>query len=221
MESSHPPRTSHHPRPRSLRPWYLLATMLLTWIIGVRGLVGGCGAMMYLRGGTVPDVAAVAEQARGQGDPFEFTFLVLEAAQARALSDFHGITFPLSVARMLLGGLLLAASGLALGGRPGARVFAMQVLLACVVFAGLDYWLTGGMRTAWIDMVVRAGALLPEDVPERQSLTSPELWWMAERVRVGVFELGALSAAAVALTRDRSKAYFEAVAHAAESPREP
>lgn len=219
MDSPIPPPV--HPRPRSLRPWYLLATMLLTWVIGVRGLVGGCGAAMYLRDGTVHDVAAVTEQARGQGDPFEFTFLVLEAAQARALSDFHGITFPLSVARMLLGGLLLAASGLALGGRPGARSFALQVLLASAAFASVEYVLTRGMRGAWIEMVVRAGATLPADVPERQSLTSPALWWMAERVRFAVFELGALAAAAVALTRDRSKAYFQAVAQSAESTREP
>jgi hypothetical protein len=195
--------------------------MLLAWIIGVRGLVGGCGAAMYLRGGASPDVAAVVAQARDQGDPYEFTFLVLEAAQARALIDFQVVTFPLSVARMLLGGMLLAAAGLALGGKPGSRTFALLALAANAAFAAIDYALTRGMRGAWIDMVVRAGAMLPRELPERESLTNPGLWWMVERVRFVIFELGALAAGAIALTRERSRAYFEAVAEAAEGNREP
>ncbi len=208
-------------RPRSLRPWYLVAAMLLTWIIGVRGLVGGCGAAAYLHGGTTPDVAAVAREARDQGDPFEFTFLVLEAAQARALCDFQSVTFPLSVAKMLLGGLLLAASAGALGGRPGARGLALQALAATAAFAAIEYALTRGMRGAWIAEVVRAGASLPVDLPERRSLTSPGLWWAAERVRFFVFELGSLALAAVALTRERTRAYFDAVREAAEGSQDP
>jgi hypothetical protein len=193
--------------------------MLLAWIIGVNGLVGGCGAAMYLRDGTVRDVQEVAAQARDQGDAIGFMVLVLEAAQARALSDFRSVTFPLSIARMLLGGLLLAAAGLALGGR--SRGFALQAVAVNMAFSVLDYILTRGVRGAWIDEVVRMGAMLRPELPERQSMTSPGLWWMIVRLRFAVFELGALGAGALALTRARSKAYFEAVERATESTGEP
>lgn len=209
------------PRPRSLRPWYLVATMLLTWLIGVRGFMAGCGTAMYLRDGTAPDVAAVAAQARDQGDAFQFTFIVLEAAQARALSEHQDVSFPLSVGKMLLGGLLVIASGLALGGRPGTRGFALQVLGANLAFAALDYILTRGMRGDWIAMVTQAGMLLPPGVPERDGLMNPDLWWTAERVRFVLFELTLLGAAALALTRERTKTYFEAVARAIDRSEEP
>jgi hypothetical protein len=209
------------PRPRSLRPWYLVATMLLTWLIGVRGFMAGCGTAMYLRGGTAPDVAAVATQARDQGDAFQFTFMVLEAAQARALSEHQDVSFPLSVGKMLLGGLLVIASGLALGGRPGTRSFALQVLFANLAFVALDYGLTRGVRSDWIEMVTRAGTLLPPGVPERDGLMNPDLWWTAERVRFVLFELTLLGAATLALTRERTKTYFEAVARAIDHSEEP
>lgn len=206
------------PRPRSLRPWYLVATMLLTWIIGVRGFMAGCGTATYLRGGMAPDVMVVAEQARDQGDPFQFTFLVLEAAQARAMSLHQDVAFPLSVGKVILGGLLVIASGLALGGRPGTRGFVLQVLLANLAFAAVEYGLTRDIRGAWIDMVAQAGALLPPEVPERESLTNPSLWWTAERVRFVLFELAILGAAALAMTRERTKLYFQAVARATVDP---
>lgn len=206
---------------RSLRPWYVTATLVLVLLIGLRGLGAGCGATLYLRGGTVPDVTAVAEQARG-GEPFELTFQVIEAAQARALAEHRNLTFPLSVGRMLLGGLLLVASFLALGGRPGSRALALQAIGAGAAFAALEYGLTREVRAAWIDMVVRAGALLPEGSPERQSVTTPALWWFAERVRVSVFEIGALGLGALALTRRRARAWFQAMEDAApEETEEP
>jgi hypothetical protein len=190
--------------------------MLLTWIIGVRGFMEGCGTAMYLRSGLAPDVTAVAEQAREQGDSFKFMVLVVQAAQTRALSEFQSVSFPLSVGRMLLGGMLVVASGLALGGRPGSRGFALQVLAVSLAFAAVDYGLTRSMRGAWIEMAAQAGTLLPPNVPERELLTTPSLWWTALRVQFVVSELCALGVAALALTRARTRSYFDAVAASTE-----
>lgn len=206
-------------RARSLRPWYVSAALVLALLIGLRGLGTGCGATLYLRDGTVPDVTAVAEQARG-GEPFELTFQVIEAAQARALAEHRHRTFPLSVGRTLLGGLLLVASFMALGGRRGSRTLMLQAIGAGVAFAAIDYGMTREVRAAWIDMVVRAGALLPEGSPERQSVTTPALWWFAERVRVSIFEIGALLLIAVALSRARAEAWFQAMEDAVEEETE-
>ena len=215
VSSSVPPTL----RARSLRPWYVMASLVLVLLMGVRGLGSGCGTAVFLREGKVPDVAAVAEQARG-GDPFEFTFQVIEAAQATAMAAHRHLTFPLGVGRMLLGGLLLVAAFLALNGRPGSRSLALQAIGATAVFCAVEYALTREVRGVWIDLVVRAGALLPEGAPERQSVTSAALWWTAERVRVALFELGTLGLAAVALTRERARLWFEAVAAATEEETE-
>jgi hypothetical protein len=189
-------------------------------VIGASELLSGCGAALFLRGGTIPDVTAVAEQARDRGDPFELMFLVKEAAQARALAEHRDLTFPLSVGRMLLGGLLLVASGLALGGRPGSRGLAFQALAANAAFVVLEYALTQRVRGTWIELLARAGAVLPADLPERQSLMNPALWWTFARFRLVIIDLGALAAAALALTRERSAAYFRAIAAALEEEEE-
>jgi hypothetical protein len=117
---------------------------------------------------------------------------------------------------MLLGGLLLVATVMAMNGRPGSRALALQAIAAGAAFALIDYGLTREMRGAWIDMLVHAGALLPPDVPERQSVTNAALWWMAERVRLVVFDLGVLGLAAFALTRSRAAEFFRAAAVVAE-----
>jgi hypothetical protein len=198
-------------RPRSLRPWYLVAALLLTWIIGVRGFMEGCGMAIFLRSGVAPDLAAVAEQARDQSDPIEVMSLVGTAAAFRVFSDHQAIAFPLSVARALLGGLLVLASGFALGGRPGARGFALQVIAANLAFAAAEYALTSGVRGAWISAVAQAGALLPPDTPPRESLTNSALLWAWMRLGLALF-MTTLGAAALALMRPRTKAYFQAVA---------
>ncbi|WP_437676061.1 hypothetical protein [Sorangium sp. So ce131] len=208
------------PRPRSLRPWYLVAAMLLTWLMGVRGFMAGCGTAMYLRGGTAPDVTAVAQQARDHADPFQFA-IVLDAAKARALSLHRDVAFPLSIGQAILGALLVVASGLALGGRPGTRGFVLQVLVANLAFATVEYTLTRGVRAAWIDMVAQAGALLPPGTPEREGIMNPSVWWTFERVRFVLFELGILGAATLAMTRERTKLYFQAVARAVDPSDEP
>lgn len=198
----------------------MTATLLLVLIVGLRGFGEGCGATLQLREGIVPDVTAVAKQARDQGDPLRFLLLVSEAAKAQALAGHRSLTVPLSVARMLLGGLLFVAGALAMNGRRGSRGLLLQALFAGAAFAGLEYALTSGVRGAWIDMLVRACAMLPEDLPDRQSWTDPALWWMAERVRLVAFDVGLLAVAALALTRRRATAYFRAAAAAAEDEEE-
>ncbi len=57
--------------------------------------------------------------------------------------------------------------------------------------------------------------------PQREALTNPRVMLWAWRIKLVLFDLGTLALGALALTRARTKTYFEAVARATESPEEP
>jgi hypothetical protein len=213
-------------RQRKLRPWYLVATMGLVWVIGLYGLTSACNTVGYLREGSMPDVAQVVREV--EHDRSEI-YKVHEAAYLRAISEHHHITFPLQVAKLLLSGLLVIASGLAMRGRKGARALALQVLAANAILALIDYVLTRSIRSAWIEAVAQTGEMLPmlpvaPGAPSDEALwtwtTRRTLLWWSARIWF-VLDQGALVLAALALTRAKTKVFFDAVARATEQAEEP
>ena len=194
--------------------------MMLTWFAGVHGLTTGCTNAMYLRDGALPDVATAAQNAHGGWDMMDFAALV-HAVELQAMRLHARVTFPLSVAEALLAGLLVVASGLAMNGRRGARSLALQAVAANALLAAVAYAATRGVRAAWIDAVMRAAAALPVGIPQREAFGNPDALWWAARIKLVVFDLGALALGALALTRARTKTYFDAMARAADSPEDP
>jgi hypothetical protein len=193
--------------------------MALTWFVGVQGVADGYTAITNLREGNVPDVASIRRQVGD--DPMNLIQPIPAAAKQQAASDSKDVTFPLGVAKLLLSGLLVLASGLAMTGRPGARALALQALAANVAFAGLDYTLTRQVRAAWIESVARVFESLPHLLPEYAVLKDRAAWWWFERSRFALFDIGVLGVASLALLRERTKLYFRAVADAAETSEEP
>lgn len=194
--------------------------MLLTWLIGVQGLMSGCSVVMLLRQGSFAEVPTDVSKQDAE-EPLQAIPTVLQAARLKAISEAQNVTFPLNAARLLLSGMLIIMSGLAMGGRPGVRAFALQAVAANALLAIVDYALTRSVRAGWIEAVARAGEMLPRELPQREMMMDHATWWWLERVRFGVFELGAFALAALALTRQRTRDYFDAVAEAAESAEEP
>jgi hypothetical protein len=194
--------------------------MLLTWLIGVQGLMSGCTVVMILRQGSVEEVSTEVGKQDGS-DPTQGIRRAVEAAQIKAIGEAQEVTFPLNVARLLLSGMLIIVSGLAMGGRPGVRSLALQVVAANALLAAVDYALTRSVRAAWIDAGACAMEMLPPALPHRELMVQSSTWWWFARIRFAVFELGTFAFAALALTRRRTKVYFDAVAEAAESAEEP
>jgi hypothetical protein len=120
---------------------------------------------------------------------------------------------------VLLSGLLVVASGLAMGGRPGARALALQAILANAALLVIAYALTRSVRVAWIDAVLRTADAIPEGAPTLVYLPAILRWGLP--VKLAIFDLGPLLIGAFALTRARTKTYFEEAARAAEAPEEP
>jgi len=194
--------------------------MALTWFAGVHGLTTGCANAVYLRDGALPDVTSAAQNARGGWDLVDLVAL-LRAVELQAMRLDARVTFPLAVAEALLACLLIVASGLAMTGRRGARSLALQAILANALLAGVAYAATRGVRAAWIEALMRTAATLPLGAPQRDAFGNASFFWWAARIKLVIFDLGALTLGALALTRARTKTYFDAMARVIEGPEEP
>jgi hypothetical protein len=223
MDSQPAPPPAPLLKARKLRPWYLALAMALTWLVAVSGLMNGCSTVMILQQDSVLDAAAELSK-QSSTDPLQAVWVALYSAQFNATMAAYEITFPLNVARILLSGLLVVASVLAMGGRRGARSLAIQAILANCAFAAIDYALTRSVRASWIDAVGRVGDMLQRPLVRRGDpmdheallslFTNRQVWWWLERARLLLLEVGIFGFAALALITRRTKAYFDAVAEA-------
>jgi hypothetical protein len=186
--------------------------MVTTWFIGVHGLSNGCSTIAYLREGNVTSIEEAQRRAADQEDPLQRVLEVQAAARLRAMADGRDRTFPLGIAKMLLGGLLVIASGMALSGRRGARNLAFQALAANFALGLIDYGMTREVRGMWIAAVVQAKATMPSLLPEHEILMNARWLWWTERARFALVDVGILGMAALALSSHRTRAYFDAVA---------
>lgn len=214
------PRTGSRPgagsSPKLLRPWYLVAAMALTWMVGVLTATRACKDLGYLRGAhEAMDHADAALQAARA--PTERIGAVVEKSRLHAYAERHRIAFPLSLARTMLYAALALVSGAAIAGRKGARPLALQLSLAAGSLAVLTYGALEPVRLVVADAVAADAALhagaLPFDAttdlgPEgyRQLYLWTELGWLC-------FLLVVVHGSAVlALTRRRTKEFFDAIA---------
>lgn len=219
VDSSIPPP----PPSRSLyrqRPWYLVAAMVLAFFAGAQGMTTGCSNAMFLREGRVPDVAAAAQAAKSGLDVMDFAALI-RAAELSSMFAHRHVAFPLGIAEAMLGGLMVLASGMAMGGRKGARSLAIQALAANALFAIAAFTLTRGMRAGWIEVVTRAAEALPPGSPQRGAFANGQALVWVTRIKLGFFDLGPLALGLLALTRARTRSFFDAVARAVERAEDP
>jgi hypothetical protein len=190
--------------------------MVLTWLIGVRGLNDGITIAAFLRAGTLPDLATTAQHAAGSEGQQLVALETMKALLAHAR-----VAFPLSVAEVILSGLLVVASGLAMGGRRGSRGLALQAIGANAVLMVASFLLMPAVRAATVDGMLRAAEVSALPPPFRAWMGSRTVLEGLFRLKLVLFDLGPLGLGVLALTRARTKTYFEAVAQASERTEEP
>ena len=212
------PSPSEIARVKSLRPWFLVAAMVLTWLAGVHGVTTGCGTVMFLRGGALPDDAAAIEAARSAADPVQGLMQYVPIAHLRAIGEATRAMLPVHLAKAILGMVLVAASAMVIAGRRGARALIGQALAVCAVYSVIAYVVGRGVRDAWVDAVVRLAATLTLP-PEAQDFGRANFWYWIARTQLLVLELGVLGVAALAVGMPRSQAYL-AAAEALEAQRD-
>ncbi len=213
-------RPSHPSNERHIdRPFYLVAAMVLLWIVGMQTFYEASAIAAILREGIISDPVAVAEQnARNFNEALH---IVPGVARMAAMAAAPHLTFPLAVAKTLLSSTLVLASTLVLLGRPTARSFALQATLANALFAVIEYVALRNVRGIWVDFLVRASAVItdPTMPAGTAELAGPIAYWL-DRFRLVFLGLGVPFLATFALTRARTKVYFAQAAAAAESAEE-
>lgn len=188
--------------------------MSITWVIAMFGLVDGFHTARELRSGRLPDLPAAT-----QTDPRAQALYTALREAARAPFGHTDVAFPLAVAEAILSGLLLVASGMALTGRRGGRSLALQAVGANALLAVAAYTLNPFAWNAYVGELVRAAPGLPS--PDREIYGNAAALFWIRRIKLLTLDLGPLAFAALALTRKRAKAFFEAADKARERDEEP
>jgi hypothetical protein len=188
--------------------------MGVMWVTGMLSTMGGCQEIEYLRGDSqlADKLDRTAEEAT---EPLLRAELVRQRARLEALGHEHATAFPLAAARMVIGMLLVVAAGAAIVGRPGARRLAMQAVLASCGLAVLAFFLLARVRHASADAVaedvVDEVLGVPQGMTRADAVASERSMALQRERAVLVLEVAMFGAAFIALTRRRTKAYFEAL----------
>jgi hypothetical protein len=145
--SSSASRSSRPSKGRGQRPWYLLLSLVASWLLGAMALMSGGSVIAFFR-----------EDANELQQSLDHDENRLTDADARALfmerslrlNEAHERArrreFPLGVATMLLGGAMVAMSARAMSGKDGARSALVQLTLARVALIGVAFLLTPDVR---------------------------------------------------------------------------
>lgn len=206
MSPSAPPASA----PRK-RPWYLVVALVIASVFGATSFLEGCGLLTYYRttsvdlSGPVREIDDEADRAAAQAALDHYV---------EALDQDKPRMFPLGAAELLLGLALFALAAGAMAGRSGARTALVQVVLVQSVVVVLMFFLGARVRAANRDLeLVKRGhdmrkdgtdAALVDDTISMTKKIAPviEYGTLGARTLVAVLVL-------VALTRKRSRAYFE------------
>ncbi len=175
---------------RIQRPWYLIVSLVVAWLLGALALMSGGSVITFYKQDADELQQALDHDEDRVPDAEERAVF---RARTERLDDVHDGArrreFPLGVAALLLGGAMVATSARAMSGRDGARSALVQVTLARAALAVLGFVLTPDVRAA--------------------EFAVASVFGYASIGKV-VFETTACLLVVVALTRPRSRAFFRA-----------
>ena len=191
------------------RPFYLVVALLGALALGAHAASSGWGLVAAYRGnldarqverGVTDDADRARITAR-----IEMLIATLDAAKRRG--------WPLSVATMVIGTAVAVFAMRALGGNGGARAALVQLI---VVQAGIDsasHWLLRDVERAEISAQQALDSASSHDAPSEPNRAAQAASMLA--VSLGLRLLGS-ALVVVALTRRRSRDFFDAMAAAVE-----
>jgi hypothetical protein len=192
MGSSPPPgsRPSRSPQNRLRRPWYLIVSLVVAWLLGALALMAGGSVITFYKQDADEIQQALDHDEERVPDPEE---RALFRQHTEHLDEVHDQAkrreFPLGIAALLLGGAMVAMSARAMSGREGARGALVQVTLARAALSVLGLFLTPDVRAA--------------------EFAVASVFGYASVGKV-IFETTACLLVVLALTRPRSRAFFRA-----------
>jgi hypothetical protein len=199
------------------RPWYLVLALLCALALGTTAARKGWGTIALYR--EPVDTSLVGE---GVADPADRAAVEASAqAFVLAIDGAKSRGWPIAVATLLLGGAMIVFSMRALGGSAGARAALVQIVVAQAGLNAAGYWLLRDVQNAEVAVgVARQVATIHENVTdhERADEMLRATRASARIVNPLALFLGTLASAlvVVALTRRRSRDFFEGATPAVE-----
>ncbi len=174
------------------RPVYLALALSLCWFLAFTIIQNGYFTIKVAN-------APLAAQSIGLPS-------VVSEAWVEAVASNLGTAIPISVAQLLLGGLLLFVSSIiVLGGRVPLAL-SLQALAANAVLAVVHYAMSGDERSALIRAFVELSEVPGEDPASIKAMATSAYYWA---FRLGLLtHLLLFAVGAFALTRQRARHYL-------------
>jgi hypothetical protein len=199
------------------RPWYLVLALLGALALGMTGACNGWAAVTLYR-----EPVDVSLSGEGISDPADRTAVEARVdSYVRTLDAAKSRGWPLAVAGLLLGGAMVIFSMRALGGSRGARAALVQLTVAQAGLTAAGYWLLRDVMeadTRWREasQVADVHERVADRTRAEEVLRAP-LAIVRARNPIG-FVLSTVGSVlvVVALTRRRSRDFFDAAAAAVE-----
>ncbi len=199
------------------RPWYLVLALLGALALGMTGACNGWAAVTLYR-------EPIDVSLSGQGIPDPADRAAVEArvdSLVRTLDGAKSRGWPIALAGLLLGSAMVMFSMRALGGSRGARALLVQLAVAQGGLNGASYWLLRDVmdaNTRWLE--ASEIAEVHEREPDRSRADErlrATMVLVRARNPIGLVlsTLGSVLVV-VALTRRRSREFFDAAAAAIE-----
>ena len=201
------------PPTAAARPRYLVVALVVALVFGAGCWTEGCARLQFYRGltdgGAVLNAQIRDDEDRAGVEALYKRFLdVAESARGRGV--------PLAAATFVLGAALLALAGRGLAGRTNARSAIVQVVTAQAIAMVVSFFLLRDVTDAELDwhlartLAQQREAMPPEEVARiapvlRDARHYGGPAWLALRTFASALVL-------VALTRQRSRAFFDAAA---------
>lgn len=221
MPSVPPPSDSdptERPGPKSTggafpvkRPRYLLVALIAALVFGAGCWTEGCGRLAFYRGehdqsqALLASIKSDTDRTRAEALYQRFTE-VADAARARAI--------PLAAAIFVLGAALLALASRGLAGKTNTRNALLQVTTAQAIVVVLAYFLTRDVRNAELDFEMERTLIQQHETlpPDQYAQVVPMMQSMRRYGVPGWLVFRTLASALIvfALTRPRSRQFFEA-----------
>lgn len=195
------------------RPRYLVVALVAALVFGAGCWTEGCSRLTFFRGER--DQAGALNQAiRDDADRAEAEALYQRFVDAADAA--RGRAVPLAAATFVLGAALLVLAARGLAGRSNTRSALMQVVAAQAIVVGATYFVTRDMRRAEDDWQYQSALFHQRErlPPEQYAEVTVTLQSMRRWAPPGWLALRTLASALVllALSRPRSRAFFEAAA---------
>lgn len=198
--------------------------MICSWFAGVVGLSDSFARINFLRENKIPDLAELIRSLPSEDDPIQALMKLFESAYLRGMCDAAKVAFPLQVGKLILSVLLAFTSAMAMSGRPNSRAITIQAHLANAALAVVTFWLLRDARYAAVDVLQMVRPALPsllsahpvELTQAAVTMYSKSSLLWGQRVGLVLFGVGLPLLGVWALSTQKTKAFFDAVAAATE-----